>query len=71
MPNNKQTSPSLASVAGEVLQDSSSSQIARKLAASVLSQTGSNHRTGADMEETAARVLASPKYSDQTRSLAA
>ena len=48
-----------------------SAQIAKSLAASALAQRGVGKQTGAEMEDKAARVLASDRYSDDTRQLAA
>jgi hypothetical protein len=68
--NKKTTSPSVASQAGRVLQDSNASAVARSLAASALSQRNTGHQTGAAMEDIAARVLDGSKYSKETKSLA-
>ncbi len=70
MANQKQTSKSVASNAAKVLQDKYSSKIAKKLAASALSQSGNKKQTGADLEDLASKVLNSDKYSDETKSLA-
>lgn len=69
--NKKSTSPGVASLAARTLADENASAIARRLAGSVLSQTGTANQTGADMETTASNVLSSPKYSDDTKTLAA
>ncbi|MBK8502165.1 MAG: hypothetical protein IPL46_08135 [Saprospiraceae bacterium] len=71
MKNYKQTSRKLASLAGEALSDSNSSQIKKELAASVLAQTKSNSETGKEMEGKASAVLKSDKYSEETKMLAA
>jgi hypothetical protein len=68
--NNKASSKAKASQAAKTLSDENSSQIAKKLAASVLSQADSNKQTGSEMEEIASKVLQSPKYSEETKSLA-
>ena len=69
--NTKTTSNSIASVAAKVLQNENSSQIAKELAGSALSQKNKGNQTGSAMEEKAAKVLNSTKYSDETKSLAA
>ncbi|MEY3628795.1 MAG: hypothetical protein RLY91_561 [Pseudomonadota bacterium] len=69
--NTKQTSSQIGRLASETLQSSSSSQVAKSLAASALSQRSGDRQTGARMEDTAARVLASDHYAKDTRALAA
>jgi len=69
--NSKQSSAGMASKAAKILSNDNSSTIAKKLAASVISQSGTNKQTGADLETTAAKVLQSLKYNDDTKSLAA
>lgn len=69
--NSKVTSPKVASLAGSVLQDPNASAAAKRMAASALAQRQPGHQTGAALEDDAARILASEKYSDQTRTLAA
>lgn len=69
--NKKQTSKTVASLASETLNDKNSSEIAKKLAASALSQKDPNKQTGSKMEDIAAKVLKSQKYSDDTKTLAA
>lgn len=69
--NTKQTSQQVAQLASETLQNGSSSQIAKSLAASALSQYNSDKQTGATMEDIAARVLASDRYAKATKELAA
>ena len=69
--NTKRTSRSVASLASHTLLNNSSSQIAKQLAASALAQHRTGSQTGAQMEELAGRVLASDKYADATRVLAA
>jgi predicted TIM-barrel enzyme len=68
--NKKQTSASIASQAAATLSDPNASAIAKSLAASALSQSGTGRQTGAEMEDKASRVLASSKYSDDTKTLA-
>ena len=69
--NSKTTSPKVGSLAGSVLQDPNASATAKRMAASALAQRQAGHQTGADLEDDAARVLRSEKYSDQTKTLAA
>lgn len=68
--NKKVTSPSIASTAAKILRDENSSNIAKKLAGSALSQANKIHETGKEMEKIASDVLKSDKYSDTTKSLA-
>lgn len=53
------------------LKSSSSSQVAKSLAASALSQRSGDKQTGAKMEDKAARVLASDRSAKETKELAA
>lgn len=69
--NSKQTSPKVASKAASILNDNGASDIAKSLAASALSQSGSGKQTGAAMEDKASRVLSSEKYREVTKELAA
>jgi hypothetical protein len=68
--NTKQTSPKVASQAGETLSDPNASATAKSLAASALAQSNTGKQTGAAMEDKASKVLQSTKYSDATKSLA-
>ena len=69
--NTKQTSSRIAKLAAETLQDDTSSQVAKSLAASALSQRSAARQTGAKMEDLAAKVLASDRYAAETKELAA
>ena len=69
--NTKQTSSRVGRLASETLQSSSSSQVAKSLAASALSQRNGEKQTGVKMEAKAARVLASDRYAKDTKELAA
>ena len=69
--NTKQTSSRIGRLASETLQNSSSSQLAKSLAASALSQRNGEKQTGVKMEAKAARVLASDRYAKDTKELAA
>lgn len=68
--NTKASSSSLASEAARVLRDPQASKVAKKLAASVLSQADGTKQTGAALQAVASEVLGSPKYSEETKSLA-
>lgn len=70
MKNTKQSSHELAALASKTLKDDNSSDIAKKLAASVLSQSHTGKQTGAELEDIASKVLQSDKYSDDTKTLA-
>lgn len=69
--SSKHTSSKVGTLASQTLQNNSSSQIAKQLAASALSQTHTSRQTGAKMETKASQVLQSEKYSDATKTLAA
>ncbi len=69
--NIKQTSGRVASLASETLRSGSTSNVAKTLAASALSQRGITKQTGSTTEDLAAKVLASPKYAHDTKVLAA
>ena len=61
--NSKGTSGKVASLAADTVFKTGSSQIARKLAGSALSQSRTNSQTGAEMEGLASKVLRSDRYS--------
>lgn len=69
--NAKQTSTRIGKLAAETLQDSRASQVAKSSVASALSQRSGDKQTGAKMEDVVARVLASDRYADDTKELAA
>ena len=71
MSNKKQSSKAMGSLAAQVLQDKESSEIAKKLAGSVLSQTNTENQPSKEMETTASEILKSNKYNKLTKSLAA
>ena len=72
MPKNiKHTSPRVATLAAETLQNARSSQVAKSLAASALAQRDSSKQTGAAMEDLAEKVLSGKKYATETKELAA
>jgi hypothetical protein len=68
--NRKGTSTKVASLAADTLFKPGSSQIARKLAGSALSQSNTNRQTGAKIEDLASKVLRSGRYSERTKALA-
>lgn len=68
--NKKVTSNQIASLASKILTNPNSSQIAKELAGSALSQMNKGNQTGSSMEEKASKVLQSSKYSEATKSLA-
>ena len=68
--NRKGTSNKVASLAADTLFKPGSSQIARWLAGSALSQSNTNRQTGAEMEDLASKVLRSDRYSEKTKALA-
>lgn len=68
--NRKGTSSKVASLAADTLFKPGSSQVARKLAGSALSQSRTDRQTGAEMEDLASKVLRSNRYSDKTKALA-
>jgi hypothetical protein len=69
--NTKQTSTRIGKLAAETLQDNRSSQVAKSLAASALSQRIGAKQTGSKMEDVAARILSSDRYAAGTKVLAA
>ncbi|MCO4174450.1 hypothetical protein K8D10_22135 [Aeromonas veronii] len=69
--NRKTTSDKVATLAGQVLNDTTSSATARSLAASALSQARAGKQTGAEMETFASMVLQSSKFSETSKTLAA
>ena len=62
MENKKVTSEKIASLAAQVLVDKNSSDIAKKLAGSALSQANKGNETGSVLEDLASDVLKSNKY---------
>ncbi len=69
--NTKQTSTRIGRLASKTLHSRNSSQVAKSLAASALSQCSGDRQTGAKLEDTAARVLASGRHAKDTKQLAA
>ena len=55
--NTKATSSKVASIASNVLHNSSSSKTAKSLAASALSQSNGSKQTGTKMEETCLKSI--------------
>lgn len=70
MANRKRTSDDVTKKAAAILRDPKASKTAKKLAGSALSQSGTEHQTGADLEDLASKVLSSDKYSEETKELA-
>lgn len=70
MTNKKQTSPSVASQAAQVLNDPHASDIQKSFAGSVLAQSRTGKQPSAEMETRAGTALQSDKYSELTKSLA-
>lgn len=70
MPKNERTSPSVASKASHVLRTPGTSSAAKSVAASALSQAGTNKTTSAKMAATAARTLDSTKASSTAKTIA-
>lgn len=68
--NRKGTSSRVATLAADTLFKPGSSQVARKLAGSALSQSNTDRQTGAKMEDLASKVLRSDRYSETTKTLA-
>lgn len=69
--NRKATSPAVARIAAEVLDNKNASAIARKLAGSALSQTEMSKQTGAKMEKIASAALQDGRLAEETKTLAA
>ncbi len=70
MANKKTTSPSIASLASKVLQDSQASNAAKSLAGSALSQVNKGNETGKQLEHLASTVLNSDKFNEASKALA-
>lgn len=70
MTNKKQTSPSVASQAAQVLKDPNASKIQRSLAGSALAQASTGKQPSAAMEAKAGAALQSDKYSELTKTFA-
>ena len=68
--NLKTTSSKVASNASKILTNPNSSAIAKRLAASALSQKSKGNQTGSEMEDVASKVLDSNKYSKSTKQMA-
>ncbi|KZN21287.1 MULTISPECIES: hypothetical protein [Pseudomonas] len=69
--NPKQSSAKVAKLASDTLRNPKASITAKELAGSVLAQASTRKQTGEDMEAKAGMVLASEKYSADTKALAA
>lgn len=66
----KQSSKGMSTLASNVLNRASSSDIQKKLAGSVLSQTNTKNQTGSQLETVASKALSSSKYNSTTKQLA-
>jgi hypothetical protein len=71
MANKKVTSYEIATTASKVLRNPNSSEIAKQVAGSALSQKNKTHETGKNMETIASNILKSNKYNEVTKELAA
>ena len=71
MSNKKQSSQKMGSLAAQVLKNTQSSETAKKMAGSVLSQTNTKNQPSKQMETKASDILKSKKYNELTKSLAA
>lgn len=71
MINKKKSWEKLSSQSSKILKNKYSSEIQKKLAGWVLSQSSTNKQTWKDMETIASNVLKSNKYNNLTKSLAA
>lgn len=71
MVNKKITSDKIAKTASKVLTNPNSSEIAKKIAGSALSQKTKTHETSKKMGSIASKVLKSQKYNEITKELAA
>ena len=71
MANGNRSGEKIAALAGKVLGNSNSSDIQKRFAASVLSQTGTGRMTGAGVEAQASAALRSSAASGTTKKLAA
>lgn len=71
MVNKKRSGSNSTHLASDILRDPNSSLMQKRLAGSVLAQSGTDKQTGSKMEDIASKVLRSPKYNDDTKTLAA
>jgi hypothetical protein len=69
--NNKNSSAKIAHLASETLNNTSSSTAAKTLAGSVLAQVQKGFQPSEEVQTLAGKVLESPKYNEDTKSLAA
>lgn len=70
MPKNEKTSPSVATKASQVQRTPGASAAAKSVAASALSQAGTNKTTSPKVAATAARTLDSTKASSTAKAIA-
>lgn len=70
MPKNEKTSPSVATKASQVMRTPGASAAAKSVAASALSQAGTNKTTSPKVAATAARTLDSTKATSTAKAIA-
>jgi len=70
MAKNEKTSGRVASTASEILRNPNSSKAAKSIAASALSQTGTNKSTSAKVASVAAKTLDSGRAGKATKTVA-
>lgn len=68
--NNKHSSQKMSTIASNILNSNSSSNIQKQLAGSVLSQANAKNQTSAKLETVASKALNSSKYNADTKQLA-
>ena len=68
--NHKQSSRLVTHLAAKVLNDPNASLTEKKLAGSVLSQSGTDNQTGKEMQTLASAVLRDPKSTEVIQTLA-
>lgn len=71
MPNKKQTSPDMASIAGQTLASRNAFGVRRSLAASLLAQSGNCNEPSAQMAHMAGQAFERPTSIPLTKELAA
>ena len=70
MPKSEKTSPSVATKASQVLRTPGASAAAKSIAASAVSQAGTNKTTSSKVAATAARTLDSPNANRTAKMIA-
>jgi hypothetical protein len=69
--NKKTTSPKVARIAAQILDNKNASEIAKTLAGSALSQREMSKQTGAKMEKIASAALQDGRLAQETKTVAA